>query len=86
MGRKYITENALLEGGGKKKEKKEGRRLQFLPPLKAFATKHQRIEEKKDQSSDKARGYTFTLPLDDSIIPSPYDHARLLELSLKANS
>ena len=25
---------------GRKKEKKEGRLLQFLPPLKAFAAKH----------------------------------------------
>ena len=39
-----------------KKKEKEGRRLQFLPPLKAFATKHQRTEKKKNQSSDKARG------------------------------
>ena len=68
---------------GRKKEKKEGRWLQFLPPLKAFAAKHQRTEEKKNQTSDQARGYTFTLPLDDSIIPSPYDYVRLLELSLK---
>ena len=28
---------------GKKQKEKEGRRLQFLPPLKAFAAKHQRI-------------------------------------------
>ena len=76
-------ENSLLEREGKKKEKKEGRRLQFLPPLKAFAAQHQRTKEKENQSSDKARGYTFTLPLDDSIIPSPYDHVRLFELSLK---
>ena len=27
-------------GGRKKQKKKEGRRLQFLPPLKAFAAKH----------------------------------------------
>ena len=66
-----------------RKRKKGGRRLQFLPPLKAFAAKHQRTEEKKNQFSNKARGYTFTLPLDDSIIPSPYDYVRLLELSLK---
>ena len=71
---------------GRKKEKKEGRWLQFLPPLKAFAAKHQRTEEKKNQTSDQARGYTFTLPLDDSIIPSPYDHVRLSELSLKPSS
>ena len=71
---------------GRKKEKKGGRRLQFLPPLKAFAAKHQRTEEKKNQSLDKARGYTFTLPPDNSIIPSPNDHVRLLELSLKPSS
>ena len=81
MRRRYITENALLEREGKKKEKKEGRRLQFLPSLKAFATKHQRTKEKENQSSDKAR-----LPPNDSIIPSPYDHVRLLELSLKPSS
>ena len=69
-----------------RKRKKEGRRLQFLPPLKAFAAKHQRTKEKKNQTSDQARGYTFTLPLDDSIISSPYDHVRLLELSLKPSS
>ena len=86
MRRRYITENALLEREGKKKEKKEGRRLQFLPPLKAFTAKHQRTEEKENQSSDKARGYTFTLPLDDLIIPSLYDHVRLLELLLKPSS
>ena len=40
----------------KSKKEKEGRRLQFLPPLKAFIAKHQRIEKKKNQSSDKARG------------------------------
>ena len=44
------------EGGTKKERENEGRRLQFLPPLKAFATKHQRTEKKKNQSSDKARG------------------------------
>ena len=81
MRRRYITENALLEREGKKKEKKEGRRLQFLPSLKAFATKHQRTKEKENQSSDKAR-----LPPNDSIIPSPYDHVQLLELSLKPSS
>ena len=71
---------------GRKKEKKGGRRLQSLPPLKTFAVKHQRIEEKKNQFLDKARGYTFTLPPDNSIIPSPYDHVQLLELSLKPSS
>ena len=87
MRRRYITENALLEKGEREKQKeKEGRQLQFLPPLKAFAAKHQRTEEKKNQSSDKARGYTFTLPPNDSIILSPYDHVRLLELSLKPSS
>ena len=40
---------------GKKEKEKEGRQLQFLPPLKAFAAKHQRTEEKKNQSSEKAR-------------------------------
>ena len=69
-----------------RKEKKERRWLQFLPPLKAFAAKHQRIEEKNNQSLDKAQGYTFTIPLDDSIIPSLYDHVRLLELSRKPSS
>ena len=78
--------NVLLEGGGRKKEKKEGRRLQFLPSLKTFIAKHQRTKEKKNQSSDQTRGYTFTLPLDDSIIPSPYYHVWLLELSLKPSS
>ena len=38
---------------GRKKEKKEGRWLQFLPPLKAFAAKHQRIKKKKNSFSDK---------------------------------
>ena len=66
--------------------KKEERRLQSLPPLKAFATKHKRTKEKKSQSSDQARGYTFTLLPDDSIIPPFYDHVRLLELSLKPSS
>ena len=42
--------------GREKQEEKEGRRLQFLPLLKAFAAKHQRTEKKKNQSSDKARG------------------------------
>ena len=70
----------------KKKEKKEGRQWQFLPPPKAFATKHQRTNEKKSQSSDQTWGYTFTLPSDDSIIPSPYDQVRLLELSLNPSS
>ena len=69
-----------------RKRKKEGRWLQFLPSLKAFVAKHQRTEEKKNQTLDQAWGYTFTLPLDDSIIPSPYDHVRLLELSLKPSS
>ena len=87
MRMRYITENALLEKGERKKQKeKEGRQLQFLPPLKAFAAKHQRTEEKKNQTLDQAREYTFTLPLDDSIILSPYDHVRLLELSLKPSS
>ena len=45
-----------LRVGEKKEEEKEGRRLQFLPPLKTFTAKHQRIEKKKNQSSDKARG------------------------------
>ena len=66
--------------------KKEGRRLHSLPPLKAFATKHKRSKEKKSQSLDQARGHTFALPPDDLIIPPPYDHVRLLELSLKPNS
>ena len=49
MRRRYITENALLEKRERKKQKeKEGRRLQFLPPLKAFTVKHQRIEKKKN--------------------------------------
>ena len=39
---------------GEKQEKKEGRRLQFSPPLKAFAAKHQRTKKKKNQSLDKA--------------------------------
>ena len=39
-----------------KEREKEGRRLQFLPPLKAVTAKHQRTEKKKNQSSDKARG------------------------------
>ena len=43
-------------GDGEKEEEKEGRRLQFLPPLKAFTVKHQRTEKKKNQSSNKARG------------------------------
>ena len=42
--------------GREKQEEKEGRRLQFLPPLKAFAAKHQRTEKKKNVSSDKPRG------------------------------
>ena len=37
-----------VEEGRKKEEEKEGRRLQFLPPLKAFAAKHQRTEKKKN--------------------------------------
>ena len=86
QGEGYIISEISQKEGGKKKEKKEGRRLQFLPPLKAFAAKHQRTKEKKNRSSDKARGYTFTLPPDDSIIPSPYDHVRLLEVSLKPSS
>ena len=49
MRMRYITENALLENGKRKKQKeKEGRQLQFLPPLKAFAAKYQRTEEKKN--------------------------------------
>ena len=57
MRRRYITKNALLEKGEREKQKeKEGRQLQFLPPLKAFAAKHQRTEKKKNQSSDKPRG------------------------------
>ena len=40
---------------GKKEKEKEGRWLQFLPLLKAFATKHQRTVKKKNQFSDKAR-------------------------------
>ena len=60
--------------------------MQFLPPPTVFAAKHQKTKEKKNQFLEKARGYTFTLPLDDSIIPSPYDHVRLLELSLKPSS
>ena len=44
------------EGRKKNQKEKEGRRLQFLPLLKAFAAKHQRTEKKKNQSSDKARG------------------------------
>ena len=58
-----INENEIYNGkcplrarGRKKKKEKEGRRLQFLPPLKAFAAKHQRTEKKKNQSSDKAQG------------------------------
>ena len=49
-------ENALLEREKKRKKEKEGRRLQFLPPLKTFTTKHQRTEKKKNQFSDKDRG------------------------------
>ena len=33
---------------GKKEKEKEGRWLQFLPPLKAFTAKHQRTEKKKN--------------------------------------
>ena len=44
-------------------------------------------EPRKRRISPRTKpGYTFTLPLDDSIIPSPYDHVRLLELSLKPSS
>ena len=32
----------------KRKKEKEERRLQFLPPLKAFVAKHQRTEKKKN--------------------------------------
>ena len=46
----------LRVGDGEKEEEKEGRRLQFLPPLKTFVAKHRRTEKKKNQSSDKARG------------------------------
>ena len=42
--------------GGEKEEEEEGGRLQFSPPLKAFAVKHQRTEKKKNQSLEKARG------------------------------
>ena len=49
MRRRYITKNAFLKGGRKKeREKKGGKQLQFLPPLKAFAAKHQRTEKKKN--------------------------------------
>ena len=51
MRKRYITENALLERERKKKKRKkekEERRLQFLPPLKAFVAKHQRTEKKKN--------------------------------------
>ena len=56
-----INEKEIYNGrcpsrvGEKKEVEKEGRRLQFLPPLKAFAAKYQRTEKKKNQSSDKAR-------------------------------
>ena len=57
-----INENEIYNGKypprvgrEKKEEEKEGRRLQFLPPLKAFAAKYQRTEKKQNQSSDKAR-------------------------------
>ena len=43
------------DGERKKQKEKEGRRLQFLLPLRAFAAKHQRTEKKKNQSSDKTR-------------------------------
>ena len=36
------------KGGQKKEREKEGRRLQFLGPLKAFAAKHQKTEKKKN--------------------------------------
>ena len=32
----------------KKEEEKEGRRLQFLPPLKASAAKHQKTNKKRN--------------------------------------
>ena len=58
-----INENEIYNGKcpprereRKSKKEKEGRRLQFLPPLKVFAAKHQRTEKKKNQSSDKTRG------------------------------
>ena len=46
-------------GEEERKRKKGGKQLQFLPPLKAFAAKHQRTEEKKNQSSNKARIYFY---------------------------
>ena len=57
-----INEKEIYNGkcrvreGEKKRKEKEGRWLQFLPPLKAFAAKHQRTEKKKNQSLDKFRG------------------------------
>ena len=55
-GKEIYNEKCPPRAREKKKKEKEGRRLQFLPPLKAFATKHQRTEKKKNQFSDKARG------------------------------
>ena len=55
-----INENEIYNGKcpprerrEKNQKEKEGRQLQFLPPLKAFANKHQRTEKKKNQPEDK---------------------------------
>ena len=86
MGRKYITENALLkEREMNKKGKKERKTIAVLTTLKAFAAQHYR-RKKKNHSLDQARGFTFILPLDDLITPSPYDPVWLLVLSLNLSS
>ena len=48
MKMRYITENALLEWGRKRKRRKKEYGCSSYHPLKVFAAKYQRTKKKKN--------------------------------------
>ena len=82
----YIMENALLEweGGKSKRRKKEEGCSSYHPwKLSPLSTKEREEEESVLEQSPRINFYPSSIR---SIIPSPYDHVRLLEFSLKPSS
>ena len=82
----YIMENALLEweGGKSKRRKKEEGCSSYHPwKLSMLSTKEWEEEESVLEQSPRINFYPSSIR---SIIPSPYDHVRLLEFSLKPSS
>ena len=82
----YIMENALLEwqGGKSKRRKKEEGCSSYHPwKVSPLSTKEREEEESVLEQNPRINFYPSSIR---TIIPSPYDHVRLLEFSLKPSS